>query len=66
MIASAPGKVILFGEHAVIYNRPAIVMAMNKRIHVKSDFCDTSDQIINSLYVRKSVNYVRNKAKENP
>ena len=64
MIASAPGKVILFGEHAVVYNRPAIVMAINKQIHVKSDFCDTSDQIINSLYVRKSVELVRNKAKE--
>ena len=29
---SAPGKVILFGEHAVVYGEPAISVAIDKRI----------------------------------
>ncbi len=29
---SAPGKVILFGEHAVVYGEPAISIAIDKRI----------------------------------
>ena len=33
-IASAPAKIILFGEHFVVYNNPAILMAIDKRIQV--------------------------------
>lgn len=32
---SAPGKIILFGEHAVVHGRPCIVTAVNHRMGVK-------------------------------
>ena len=33
--ASAPGKCILFGEHAVVYGHPAVAVAIEQRINVK-------------------------------
>jgi len=35
VVASAPGKVILFGEHFVVYGEPAIVLAIDKRTYAK-------------------------------
>lgn len=32
---SAPGKLILFGEHSVVYNRPCLVAAVNQRLFVE-------------------------------
>jgi len=31
--ASAPGKLILFGDHAVVYGEPGIATAINKRVY---------------------------------
>lgn len=39
-IASAPGKVILFGEHFVVYGSPAILCSIDKRIKVISQVID--------------------------
>ncbi|OLC36736.1 MAG: mevalonate kinase [Thaumarchaeota archaeon 13_1_40CM_4_38_7] len=38
--ASAPGKVILFGEHFVLYGGKAILCSINKRIFATSQFLD--------------------------
>jgi mevalonate kinase len=41
--ASAPGKTILFGEHAVVYGKPAIAVAVDKRAYVT--VCKREDKL---------------------
>lgn len=37
--ASAPGKVVLIGEYAVLHGAPALVMAVNRRARVSVESC---------------------------
>lgn len=46
--ASAPGKVILFGEHFVVYGVKAILCAINKRIIVTAERIDENQISIQS------------------
>ena len=46
--ASAPGKVILFGEHFVVYGVKAILCAINKRITVTAEKMDSGKISIQS------------------
>jgi len=47
-IASAPGKIILFGEHFVVHGTKAILAAINKRVTVTSTFTDNKTIKVNS------------------
>jgi len=47
-IASAPGKIILFGEHFVVHGTKAILAAIDKRVTVTSSFTDNSTIKVNS------------------
>jgi len=47
-IASAPGKIILFGEHFVVHGTKAILAAIDKRVTVTSTFTDNKTIKVNS------------------
>ena len=40
---SAPGKLMLFGEHAVVYNRPCLVTAVDQRMRATIEILDSPD-----------------------
>lgn len=39
---SAPGKLLLFGEHAVVYDHPCLVTAVDQRIRLTAELIDES------------------------
>jgi len=57
---SAPGKLMLFGEHAVVYNYPCIVTAVSPRIYVEVEktsgqFKIDAPQVKNTRFVEETV-----------
>lgn len=60
---SAPGKLMLFGEHAVVYDRPCLVTAVDQRMQVTVTALDTQDFILDAPDVKisdykKSINNI--------
>src|SRR5665648_49906 len=52
--ASAPGKTILFGEHAVVYGKPAIAAAVDRRVYVKVEKRDDNRTHVNVVELEVS------------
>ncbi|MCX7819162.1 MAG: mevalonate kinase [Kiritimatiellae bacterium] len=51
---SAPGSVMLFGEHAVLHGYPAVVMAVARRVHVSvTPRADRRVRIVSALATRE-------------
>jgi len=48
---SAPGKLMLFGEHAVVYNRPCLVTAVNQRMKMTVEVLDSQELQLEALDV---------------
>jgi len=49
VIASAPAKIILLGEHFVVYGEPAIVLAIDKRAYAKAEIRSDKKLHVRSL-----------------
>ncbi|MBI4895738.1 MAG: mevalonate kinase [Candidatus Aenigmarchaeota archaeon] len=49
---SAPGKVHLIGEHAVVYNHPAIIAAVGKRVYAEAE--KASNVILTDIRFKKN------------
>lgn len=68
--ASAWGKLMMFGEHAVVYGHPCIVAAIDKTISAEVSFnTEEKDKFIlpgvnNDLYLKSALNVFREKYKK--
>lgn len=51
---SAPGKLLLLGDHAVVYGYPCIVTAVDKRLYVEAEMINNSENQIIAPQVKES------------
>ncbi len=64
---SAPGKLMLMGEHAVVYGYPCIVTAVDKRLYVEAELTDKKEdeiitpQVKESRFVLESISHFKEK-----
>lgn len=67
VIISAPGKLMLLGEHAVVYGYPCLVTAVDKRLYVEAELIpgDRDDiitpQVKESRFVLESIAHFKEK-----
>src|SRR3989338_569308 len=68
---SAPGKLMLLGEHAVVYGYPCIVTAVDKRLYVEAEVINKKEdeivtpQVKESRFVLETLAHFRDKFKIN-
>ncbi|KKQ01563.1 MAG: Mevalonate kinase [Candidatus Roizmanbacteria bacterium GW2011_GWA2_36_23] len=51
---SAPGKLLLFGEHSVVYGYPCLVTAVDKRIFIEGEMIEGSEDQIFTPQVKEN------------
>lgn len=51
---SAPGKLLLLGDYAVVYGHPCIVTAVDKRLNVEAQIIDAQEDSIQTPQVKES------------